>query len=83
MPAPDRGPASCTGNFSPISMMKNTTAGSAIIPTLMLHGVVGAIVSIEIVISPASTSPPGQPACRMFSHLVFSRLKIVATTGLM
>ena len=47
----------------------------------MLQGVVGAKASMAIVISPASTSPPGQPACRMLSHLVFSRWNIVATTG--
>ena len=32
---------------------------------------------------PATTKPPGQPACRMLSHLVFSLLNMVATTGLM
>ena len=31
---------------------------------------------------PPSTSPPGQPACRMDSHFVFCLAKIVATTGL-
>ena len=64
------------------SMTKKTTAGTAMMPTLMLHGT-RCDRSMTIVIMPASTSPPGQPACRMFSHFVLSRLNIVATTGLM
>ena len=39
--------------------------------------------SIESTMIPPSTSPPGQPACRMLSHFVFSRGNSVATTGLM
>ncbi|OPZ66254.1 MAG: hypothetical protein BWY83_02931 [bacterium ADurb.Bin478] len=34
------------------------------------------------IMMPPRTMPPGQPACRMFSHLVFSLEKTVATTGL-
>ncbi len=33
-------------------------------------------------ITPPRTNPPGHPACRRFSHLVFSRANMVATTGL-
>ena len=36
----------------------------------------------KIVIIPASTNPPGQPACKMLSHFVLSFLNMVATTGL-
>ncbi len=49
----------------------------------MLHGVPGANRSMPTVMMPASTSPPGQPACRMFSHFVLLNVNIVATTGLM
>ncbi len=41
------------------------------------------LVPMAMVIKPASTNPPGQPACRIFSHFVFSRENNVATTGLM
>ena len=59
------------------------TVGIAIRPTLTAHGVSLANVSMPISSRPVMTRPPGQPACRMFSHFVFSLLNIVATTGLM
>ena len=55
----------------------------ATIPSTIRQSPLRAVSASMIVMMPAMTSPPGQPAWRMFSHLVFSRLNIVATTGLM
>jgi hypothetical protein len=60
-------------------MTPYSTVGMRINPTLYCQ----ALVPIRMAMMPPTTSPPGQPACRMFSHLVFSRLNTVATTGLM
>ena len=59
------------------------TAGTAMMPTTIRQSPVAATSPRAIVMMPPKTSPPGQPACRMFSHFVFSLLNIVATTGLM
>ncbi len=42
-----------------------------------------AVLPSRIVMIPAMTSPPGQPAWRMFNHFVLSLSNRVATTGLM
>ena len=74
---------SCTGNFSGEQHEEEDDRRQRDDADLDAPRVPGAKRSMPIVISPASTSPPGQPACRMFSHLVLLQLNIVATTGLM
>src|SRR5690606_31210807 len=59
-------------------MIPYATVGNKINAILYSHFVSGPIIRASI---PPNTNPPGQPAWRIFSHFVFSRGNMVATTG--